>query len=94
MEYDVEREQGQWHIREKGQVGRGTTVTDSWLDTMGFGRLTHLNIEAVVQATMASAGGAVLDSYAASRMPADIDFKTSSRSYPGVVRRVSVPWQL
>ena len=82
MEYDVEREQGQYHIRERGQVSRGTTVTDGWLEQMGFGRLSRLNIEAVVQAVTMSAFGAVLDRHAASRMPADIDFKTSSVSYP------------
>ncbi len=65
MEYDVEREQGQWHIREKGQVSRGTTVTDGWLDQMGFGRLSRLNIDAVVQAVTMSAFGTVLDTHAA-----------------------------
>lgn len=82
MEYDVEREHDQWHIREKGQQSRGTTVTDGWLEQMGFGSLTRINIDAVIQATMASAGGMVLDTYAASRMPKDIAFTPSSRSYP------------
>ncbi len=72
MEYEVEREHGQYHIRERGQVSRGTTVTDGWLEQMGFGRLTRLNIDAVIQATMASAFGQVLDPYAASRIPRDI----------------------
>ena len=72
MEYEVDREHGQYHIRERGQVSRGTTVTDGWLEQMGFGRLTRLNIDAVVQAAMASAFGQVLDPYAASRMPKDI----------------------
>ncbi len=81
MEYDVEREYGQWHIREKGQTTRGTTVMDSWLQQMGFGKPTRLNIDAIVQATMAAAGGMVLDTYAASRMPKDIAFTPSSTSY-------------
>ena len=72
MEYEVERERGQWHVREKGQMTRGTTVTDSWLEQMGFGRLSRLNIDAVIQATMAAAGGMVLDPYAARRLPRDI----------------------
>ncbi len=81
MEYEVSREQGQWHIREKGQVGRGTTVTDGWLDQMGFGTLSRLNIDAVVKATMAAAGGMALDRDASRRMPKDIAFTPSSRSY-------------
>lgn len=81
MEYEVEREQGQWHIREKGQLTRGTTVTDSWLEQMGFGRLTRLNIDAVVQAAAASAVGQVLDPYAAARRPKDIPFKAGFKSY-------------
>lgn len=72
MEYNVEREQGQYHIRERGQVSRGTTVTDGWMEQMGFGRLTRLNIDAVIQAVTMSAFGTVLDPYAASRMPRDI----------------------
>ncbi len=82
MEYDVERERGQWHIREKGQVGRGTTVTDEWLEQMGFVGLTRVNIDAVVKATMAAVGGIVLDTYASRRMPKDIAFKARSKSYP------------
>ncbi len=82
MEYDVEREQGQWHIREKGQAARGTTVTDGWLEQMGFGRLTRSNIDAVVQATYASMGGVPLDVPASRRMPKDINLTSSSRSYP------------
>ena len=65
MNFDVEREYGQWHLREEGQMSRGTTVTDSWLKRMGFGRPTRANIDAIVAATQASAGGMVLD--AASR---------------------------
>ena len=82
MEYEVTREQGQWHIQEKGQATRGTTVTDVWLQQMGFGRLTRLNIDAVVQAAAASAVGQILDPYAASRMPKDIPFKAGFKSYP------------
>ena len=84
MEYEVEREEElkRWHVREKGQTTRGTTVTDAWLDQMGFGRLTRLNIDAVVNATMASAGGIVLDTHAARHMPKDIAFRPSFRSYP------------
>ena len=54
MEYDVEREYGQWHIREKGQATRGTTVTDVWLEQMRFGQLSRTNIDEVIQATMAA----------------------------------------
>lgn len=86
MEYEVDREYGQWHIREKGQTTRGTTVMDSWLEQMGFGPLTRLNIDAVVHATMAAAGGMVLDVPASRRMPRDIAFTPSSTSYrPGKV---------
>jgi hypothetical protein len=81
MEYEVEREYGQWHIREKGQLTRGTTVTDTWLEQMGFGRLTRLNIDQVVTAAAASAAGYVLDPYAASRRPRDIPFKAGFKSY-------------
>lgn len=93
MEYEVEREQGRWHIREKGQLTRGTTVTDEWLEQMGFGRLTRLNIDAVINATMASAGGAILDSHASRRMPKDIAFKSGFTSYPkrGPKERMRVP---
>ncbi len=72
MEYDVERERGQWHIREKGQASRGTTVTDAWLEQMGFGTLSRSNIDEVIRATMASLGGVTLDEYAASRMPREL----------------------
>lgn len=65
MNYEVEREHGQWHIREEGQVSRGTTVTDSWLERMEFGRPTRTNIDAIVAATQASVGGVTLDPYAA-----------------------------
>ena len=82
MEYEVEREHAQWHVREKGQTTRGTTVTDAWLAQMGFGTLTRLNIDSVVKATMAAAGGQALDPYAARRMPKDMNFTPSSRSYP------------
>lgn len=82
MEYDVEREHGQWHVREKGQVSRGTTVTDGWLEQMGFGTLTRSNIDSVIQATMASAAGTALVEPASRRMPKDIAFTPSSRSYP------------
>lgn len=82
MDYDVERELGQWHIREKGQATRGTTVTDAWLDQMGFGRLTRLNIDAVVQATMAAGAGQVIHPYSASHMPKDIAFTPGFTSYP------------
>ena len=81
MEYEVEREQGQWHIREKGQLSRGTTVTDTWLRQMGFGALTRLNIDAVVSATVAGAAGGTLDP-AARRLPKDIDLKAGFKSYP------------
>ena len=84
MEYDVEREQGQWHIREQGQATRGTTVTDAWLERMGFSQLSRTNIDAVIRATMAAGAGQVLDPYAASHMPKDIAFTPSSRSYRSV----------
>ncbi len=82
MEYEVEREHSQWHIREKGQMSRGTTVTDSWLEQMGFGRLTRLNIDEVVRATMAGAAGGVLDSSAARTLPREIAFTPGFSSYP------------
>jgi hypothetical protein len=82
MEYEVEREPGQWHIRERGQVTRGTTVTDGWLRQMGFGALSRSNVDEVVRATMAVGSGQVLDSYAASRMPRDIAFRAGFKSYP------------
>jgi len=81
MDYDVEREQGQWHIQEKGQVTRGTTVTDAWMEQMGFGQLSRTNIEAVVNATMAGGRGVVLDPSASRRLPRDIDFTPKSASY-------------
>ena len=84
MEYDVEREYGQWHIREKGQLTRGTTVTDVWMERMGFSQLSRTNIDAVIQATMAAGAEQVLDPYAASHMPKDIAFKPSSRSYRSI----------
>lgn len=61
MNYDVEREYGQWHIRDEGQTTRGTTVTDSWLKQMKFGPLTRINIDDVLNAIHASAGGVTLD---------------------------------
>lgn len=82
MQYDVEREHGQYHVREKGQVSRGTTLTDGWLKQMGFWPLARSNIDSAIQATMASAGGMVLDRPASRRMPKDINFTASSRSYP------------
>lgn len=82
MEYDVEREQGQWHIREKGQLNRGTTVTDGWLEQMGFGALSRLNIDAVVNATMAAGAGQVLDTYASRRLPKELNFVAGFKSYP------------
>ena len=82
MEYEVEREQDQWHIREKGQLSRGTTVTDVWLRQMGFGTLTRTNIDEVIRAATASAFGEVLDPYAASHMPPDIAFTPGFKSYP------------
>lgn len=93
MEYEVEREYGQWHVREKGQLTRGTTVTDVWLEQMGFGTLTRLNIDAVIKATMASAGGMILDKDASRRMPKEIDFKAGFKSYPtrGPRQRMQVP---
>lgn len=77
MEYDVEREgegwpNGQYHVREKGQLSRGTTVTDGWLQQMNFGPLSRSNIDDVIRATMASVYGEVLDTYAASRIPSEL----------------------
>lgn len=86
MEYEVTREEGQWHIQERGQLTRGTTVTDGWLHQMGFGTLTRLNIDAVVSATMAGAAGVTLDPHAARRMPKDIAFKAGFKSYPSAGR--------
>ncbi len=84
MEYEVEREPGQWHIREKGQLTRGTTVTDSWLQSMGFGRPSRQNIDAIVRATYASAAGMTLDKYA---LPKDTGFKPGFASYPSLPER-------
>lgn len=82
MEYEVEREQGQWHIREHGQRSRGTTVTDGWLKDMGFGQLSRTNIDEVIRATMAAGNGQVLDPHAARRMPRDLAFTVRSVSHP------------
>ena len=81
MEYEVEREDGQYHVREKGQMSRGTTLTDSWLKLMGFWPFSRSNIDAAINATMASFGGMVLDVPASRRMPKDIAFTPSSTSY-------------
>lgn len=91
MEYEVEREPGQFHIREKGQLTRGTTVTDVWLEQMGFGRLTRLNIDAVVQAAAASAFGVILDPDAARRLPKDIPFTAGFKSFPHSPTRGRLP---
>ena len=63
MEYEADREEGQWHLREKGQLSRGTTVTDGWLRDNGFWPLSRLNIDAVIQAETASYFGTVLDRF-------------------------------
>ena len=81
VEYEVTREYGQWHVQEKGQASRGTTVTDAWLDQMGFGMLTRSNIDEVIRTTMAAAGGEVLDRPASRRIPKDVAFTPGSRSY-------------
>ena len=91
MEYQVEREPGQWHIREKGQLSRGTTVTDAWLDTMGFGRPSRLNIQAIVDAVYASQGGVTLDTYAAGRLPKDLAFIPGFKSYRHLAGRGQIP---
>jgi hypothetical protein len=78
---EVEREYEQYHIREAGQLTRGMTVTDEWLKKYGYWPLSKHNIEAVTDACLALASGAVLDSYAASRVPEDLGFKESSTSY-------------
>ena len=72
MNYDVEREHGQWHIREEGQASRGTTVTDAWLKQMEFGKPTRTNIDAIVAASQASAGGVILDVPASRRVPYEL----------------------
>lgn len=82
MEYEVEREPGQWHIQEKGQTSRGTTVTDSWLASLGFSAPNRGNIQAIVDAVYAMKGGVTLDKYAASHMPKDIPFTPGSKHYP------------
>lgn len=81
MQYEVEREHGQYHVRERGQLSRGTTITDGWLQQMGFWPLSRLNIDRAIKATMAMAGGAVLDPYNARRMPKDIAFTPEVKSY-------------
>lgn len=83
MEYDVEREaeQRQWHIREKGQVSRGTTVTDAWLQQMGFGTLSRLNIDEVIRAATAGYAGQVLDPAAARQIPKEVSRNPIIRSY-------------
>lgn len=91
MDYEVEREPGQWHIREKGQLTRGTTVTDAWLQSMGFGRPSRQNIQHIVNAVYASQGGVTLDEYAARRMPRDIEFVAGFKSYPGHESRGRLP---
>ena len=82
MDYEVTREQGQWHLQERGQTTRGTTVTDAWLEQMGFGRLAKHNIDAVVRAAAAAYRGEVLDPAVARRMPKDISFTAGFKSYP------------
>lgn len=82
MEYEVEREHGQYHVRERGQLTRGTTLTDGWLKQMGFWPLSRLNIDAAINATMASAGGMILDRDAARRIPKDLNFTPGLKSYP------------
>ncbi len=91
MDYEVDREPGQWHIREKGQITRGLTVTDGWLQSMGFGAPSRLNIQAIVNAVYASQGGVTLDEYAANRMPKDIEFTAGFKSYPDHRLRGRVP---
>lgn len=81
MEYEVEREHGQYHVREKGQLTRGTTLTDGWLRQVGFWPLTRLNIDAAINATMAAGSGIILDPAAARRMPRDINRRPGFKSY-------------
>ena len=86
MQYEVEREGGAWpngryHVREKGQVSRGTTLTDGWLKSMGFGPLSRLNIDAAIQATMASTGGVVLDRQAQQGIRRELGFVGRTASY-------------
>jgi len=89
MEYEVEREYGQYHVREKGQLTRGTTLTDAWLQQMGFWPLSRLNIDAAINATMASVGGAILDK----TRPKDYAFRAGFKSYPtrGPKQRMRIP---
>src|SRR5512146_2050183 len=82
MEYEVEREHNQYHVREKGQVSRGTTLTDGWLRQMGFWPLSRLNIDAAIEAATASVMGYVLDPHAARRLPKEIVSKDMFTSYP------------
>ncbi len=91
MEYEVEREHGQYQVRERGQTTRGTTLTDAWLKQMGFWPLSRLNIDAAINATMAMAGGAVLDPQAARRMPREMDVRDSFTSYPTRGSRPHIP---
>lgn len=86
-EYEVGREDGGWHIRERGQTTRGMTVTDKWLDEMGFGRLTRLNVEDVIKATMASVGGVVLNPSKARRVPRDMGHLPFPRQFAVQGRR-------
>ena len=86
MGYDVEREGGAWpngqyHVREKGQVSRGTTLTDGWLKSMGIGPLSRLNIDAAINATMASTGGMVLDRNAQQGIRRELGFVGRTASY-------------
>jgi len=94
VEYEVQREDGQYHVIERGQTTRGTTLTDGWLRQMGFWPLSRLNLEHAMNATMAMAGGMILDQYAARhplRQP-DISFTPRSASYP--TRRMQIPERL
>lgn len=91
MEYEVEREYGQYHVRAAGQTTRGTTLTDGWLKQMGFWPLSRLNIQAAIDATYAMAGGTVLDPYAATHMPKDIERRPGFKSYPQHVTKGYLP---
>jgi len=82
MQYEVEREHGQYHVREKGQRTRGTTLTDVWLKGMGFWPLSRLNIDAAINATMAASTGTILDPQAARRVPREENFRPGFKSYP------------
>lgn len=72
---EVEREYGQYHIRERGQLSRGMTVTDEWLKKNGFWPLSHSNVGQVTQACLALASGAILDTYASKRIPEELEWK-------------------